>query len=116
MKAGSDRRARSALHFLEGKADESAGKVTWKVQQRDNAWEVIASNPTPYHVTFLKIELKSADATVTAIDATAGMVVPRGMTTFKPTGANAPAAWKTLEYRFVNDHGGVTTGEVALDK
>jgi P pilus assembly chaperone PapD len=101
---------------LEGNADDSAGKVTWKVERRDNAWAVTASNPTPYHVTFLKVELKTADATATATDAVGGMVAPRGTTTFKPAGTDGSATWKKLEYRFVNDHGGVTTGEVALDK
>ncbi|CAB3785060.1 fimbria/pilus periplasmic chaperone [Pararobbsia alpina] len=99
---------------LEGEADEAAAKVTWKVERHDDTWEVIASNPTPYHVTFLNVDLKSAGAIAT--DAAGGMINPRGMTTFKPKGANSPASWTTLEYRFVNDHGGVTTGQVTLQK
>jgi chaperone protein EcpD len=97
---------------LEGTANDAAEKVTWKVERREGAWEVVASNPTPYHVTFLKVGLKSADAVAT--DATGGMVDPHGMATFKPVGANSPDAWSTVEYRFINDHGGVTTREVAL--
>jgi chaperone protein EcpD len=99
---------------LEGSANEAAAKVTWKIERRDDNWEVKVSNPTPYHVTFLKVELKSADATAT--DAAGGMVGPRGMASFKPTGASGSAAWTTLEYRFINDQGGVATGEVVLNK
>jgi chaperone protein EcpD len=99
---------------LEGSASEAAAKVIWKVERHNGAWEVSASNPTPYHVTFLKVELRSADAT--ASDTAGGMVDPRGVAIFKPKEVNSPSAWSTLEYRFVNDHGGITTGEVALQK
>jgi chaperone protein EcpD len=100
---------------LEGEADEAAEKLTWRVERHDGAWQVIASNPTPYHVTLLKVELKSSS--VTATDAVGGMINPRGTATFQPKGANdSSASWTTLEYRFVNDHGGVTTGEYVVQK
>jgi chaperone protein EcpD len=97
---------------LEGSASEAAAKVIWKVERRNGGWEVSASNPTPYHVTFLKVELRSADAATS--DTAGGMVEPHGVAIFRPTGENGAAAWTTLEYRFINDHGGTTTGEVAL--
>jgi fimbrial chaperone protein/chaperone protein EcpD len=97
---------------LEGSASEAAAKVSWKIERHNGEWEVTASNPTPYHVSFLKVELKSAD--VTASDTVGGMVAPHGMAVFKPDGVDDPVAWTTLEYRFINDHGGIAVGEVAL--
>jgi chaperone protein EcpD len=102
---------------LEGLAEESAEKVMWSVAQRDSGWEVVATNPTPYHVTLIKVELKSVEGAVIASDTVGGMIDPRGTMTFKPKGvAGSSSWWKTLEYRFVNDHGGVTTGEVVAPK
>jgi chaperone protein EcpD len=102
---------------LEGAVEDAPEKITWEVSQRDSGWEVVAKNPTPYHVTFIKVELKSASKTVIASDPVAGMVDPRGAVTFKLKSLDgAPASWATLEYRFVNDHGGVTTGEIAAPK
>jgi fimbrial chaperone protein/chaperone protein EcpD len=97
---------------LEGSASEAAAKVIWKIERHNGAWEITASNPTPYHVTFLKVELQSPD--VRASDTVGGMVAPHGVAIFKPKGVDGPAAWTTLEYRFINDHGGTAVGEVAL--
>jgi P pilus assembly chaperone PapD len=77
----------------------------------------VASNPTPYHVTFIKVELKSADDAAIASDPVAGMIDPRGTVTFKLKGVDGDSAsWAKLEYHSVNDHGGITTGEVAAPK
>jgi chaperone protein EcpD len=102
---------------LEGSAEEAAAKVIWQVSQRDSGWEVVATNPTPYHVTFIKVELKSASDAAIASDAVAGMIDPRGTVTFKLKGVDGgSASWAKLEYRSVNDHGGITTGEITPPK
>jgi fimbrial chaperone protein/chaperone protein EcpD len=99
---------------LEGVADEAAEKITWKVQRRDEEWEVVASNPTPYHVTIIKAELMSTESTPIARDNGGGMISPFETIPFRMKALTRdPGSWATLEYRFINDHGGVASGETA---
>ncbi len=99
---------------LEGNADEAAEKVTWKVQRRDEEWEAVASNPTPYHVTIIKAELMSTGSTPIARDTVGGMIGPFETMPFRMKALTRdPSSWTTLEYRFINDHGGVASGEIA---
>lgn len=100
---------------LEGLASEAPEKISWKVEQRDGVWQIIASNPTPYHVTFLSLDLKTTDTTLS--NSTGGMIAPRGTATFamKDKG-DGSGSWEKIEYRFVNDHGGVVTGSTTANK
>ena len=102
---------------LDGSADTAVEKIIWKISRREDEWEVVATNPTPYHVSLIKVVLKSPDGAVIASDKVGGMIDPRGTCDFKLTGVTqASISGATIEYRFINDHGGVAAGDAAVSE
>jgi chaperone protein EcpD len=100
---------------LEGDANEAPTKITWRAERHGDVWEVIASNPTPYHVTFLNLDVKTGDATLAT--SAGGMLKPRETSTFSMKSKNDSfMTWEKIEYRFVNDHGGVVSSSVSNNK
>lgn len=107
-------RSRIKLFFrpagLAGDPNEAAAKVTWKWVRKDAGYVLQASNPTPYHVTFSKIEVNSPAATYASDKG--GMVAPGATEDFEVGQLAAPPAESLeVDYTFINDYGAGVPGK-----
>jgi chaperone protein EcpD len=91
---------------LPGTADEAPSKVTWKlVPSADNkGYDVKATNPTAYYVSFSKIDVMGAGQTYT--NDIGGMVEPRGTAQFPVKNLKAVPANAHVKYQGISDFGG----------
>ncbi|RQR29029.1 molecular chaperone [Burkholderia sp. Bp9143] len=110
-------RSRIKLFFrptsLEGVADESAAKVTWNFAPKaGGGYALEAKNPTPYHVTFTRMTVKSGGTTWK--NETGGMVKPGGTEQFNVGNvASQPAGPIEVDYTFLDDYGAGIDGTSA---
>ncbi|RKU00896.1 molecular chaperone EcpD [Burkholderia sp. Nafp2/4-1b] len=110
-------RSRIKLFFrpaaLQGEADESAEKVIWNFAPKaGGGYTLQAKNPTPYHVTFTKLTVKSGGTTWT--NDTGGMVKPGGTEQFDVGHVPSPPSGPfEVDYTFLNDYGGGVDGKFA---
>ncbi len=113
-------RSRIKLFFrpaaLQGIADESAEKVTWNFTPKaGGGYALQAKNPTPYHVTFTKLTVKSGGTTWT--DDKGGMVKPGATEQFDVGNVQSmPGAPIEVDYTFLNDYGAGIEGSYAPKK
>jgi chaperone protein EcpD len=88
---------------LPGDAQTAPGQVTWKVVADGQGYALEVHNPTPYHVTIVKLALNAGGK---LYDADIGMVDPLGSLRLKIKGLNTmPAASTSVAYDIVNDYG-----------
>lgn len=100
---------------LKGDPADAAGKATWRVVTGGDGKAIEAHNPTPYYITFTKLEVTAGDASH-ANPAEDGMVAPGETKTFALKDAlDATASKLGVRFDVVNDYGGVTSGEAALE-
>lgn len=110
-------RSRIKLFFrpaaLQGVADESAEKVTWRFAPKaGGGYALEAKNPTPYHVTFTRVTVKSGSTTWT--NDTGGMVKPRATEQFNVGNvASQPTGPIEVDYTFLDDYGAGVQGTYA---
>ena len=122
--ASGDTEARNSLQFafrsriklmfrprgLPGDADNAPRKVTWHfVRKADGSHVLAASNPTPYHITFTRIETVAGGTPYRSDVAT--MVAPQG-TIELPLGDTPVADTIPAEVRYttLNDFGAAAEG------
>lgn len=97
---------------LEGKADDAAAQVTWRLVKSGSHSAVEATNPTPYHITFVEIDVVGGGKRATF---TEGDMLAPGETKALPlSGDVAPGTNTEVVYRYLNDYGGAVTGTRAL--
>ncbi|WP_233840801.1 fimbria/pilus periplasmic chaperone [Dyella sp. 2HG41-7] len=110
---------RSRLKFfyrpagLAGDPAKAPAQVTWKAVANAGGYALEVHNPTPYHVTIVKLSL---DVDGKPYSADTGMIDPLGTLRLQIKGlASAPATGTAIAYTIVNDFGGVTAfkGSVA---
>ncbi|SDD74852.1 chaperone protein EcpD [Cupriavidus sp. YR651] len=94
---------------LKGMADDAPSQVTWRATQSGNHPAVEARNPTPYHVSFTALEVRSGGKTAKSDDG--GMVGPGETKVFPLTGDAVQGADVKVHYRAINDYGGSTEGD-----
>ena len=88
---------------LPGDAQTAPGKVTWKAVADDQGYALEVRNPTPYHVTIVKLSL---DVAGKPYSADIGMVDPLGSLRLKIKGlTTSPSAGTSVTYDIVNDYG-----------
>ncbi|HDV6323254.1 TPA: fimbria/pilus periplasmic chaperone [Burkholderia multivorans] len=108
-------RTRIKLFFrpaaLQDSAAEAPSKVTWKLARLDGGrYGVEAHNPTPYHVTFSRVALKTGGTVRT--NSLGGMVAPGGTATFDIDGLTAlPAGPAEVDYTYLDDYGSGVPGK-----
>lgn len=109
-------RSRIKLFFrpagLSGRADEAPGKLTWRIRQTGNQPTVEATNPTPYYVSLILVELHAGGQVATFDDG--GMVGPHETVTFPLKGDVSNAEGASVHYTALNDFGGAVTGDATL--
>ena len=110
---------RSRLKFfyrpatLTGDANKAADQVTWKAVADGQGYALEVHNPTPYHVTFVKLSLTVGGKPYTA---DTGMVDPLGTLRLKIKGLTVlPATGTPIACDIVNDFGATASfkGSVA---
>ncbi|GLQ48192.1 fimbria-related chaperone [Dyella lipolytica] len=88
---------------LPGDAQKAPEQVTWKAVADGQGYALEVRNPTPYHVTIVKLSL---DVGGKSYSADTGMVDPLGVLHLKVKGLTAtPAAGTSVAYDIVNDYG-----------
>ncbi len=96
---------------LPGDAAAAPAAVSWQFVRNGNAhYALAATNPTPYHVTFSRIAVRSGDATY---QSEAGAMVAPGTTASIDIGTATEIANATpdrVDYTFVNDYGAGVEG------
>lgn len=98
---------------LPGNAQTAPGQVTWKAVADGQGYALEVRNPTPYHVTIVKLSL---DVGGKSYSADTGMVDPLGSLRLKVKGLTTlPAAGTAIAYGIVNDYGATASfkGSVA---
>jgi len=90
---------------LAGSAADAPGRLAWSVQSKNGrVTGILATNPTPYHVSLTQITATVGGHPVTV---KADMVDPFASRSFDlPDQINAASGTVTVEYWFVNDYGG----------
>lgn len=99
---------------LEGKVEESPGKVIWKLLRTkdEKSYLLSASNPTPYYVNLGEVALKIGER---SFDAGAGFVAPGGVAEFPLEGFTVtPAVAGEVDYNAINDYGSGVRGKASL--
>lgn len=109
---------RSRLKFfyrpvnLTGDPDKAPEQITWKVVADGHGYALEAQNPTPYHVTIIKLELEIGGQTYPA---DSGMVDPLGTLRLSVKGlAKAPPASTPITYDSINDFGATSTHKASV--
>lgn len=107
-------RSRIKLMFrpsgLPGDASHAPQQVTWKFVRKESGQQVLSAfNPTPYHITYTKVEATSQG---NVYSNEAGAMVNPGETVEFPIGEAAIAAAEPDEVRYttINDYGGAASG------
>ena len=99
---------------LAGTPEEAAGKLTWKlVPSADNkGYDVKATNPTAYYVSFSKIDVVGSGQTYT--NDIGGMVEPRGTAQFAVKNLKTIPANAHVKYSGISDFGGALPFDVPV--
>ncbi|MBO9357430.1 fimbria/pilus periplasmic chaperone [Bordetella petrii] len=109
-------RSRIKLFFrpagLAGTAVEAPEKLTWQLATEGGRPMLQVANPTPYYVNFAVVELVTGGQTLSVQEP--GMVAPFETRALALPRAATSAAGTQVRYQFINDYGGTTNGEAAL--
>jgi chaperone protein EcpD len=98
---------------LPGDVQKAPEQVIWKVVADGQDYAIEVQNPTPYHITFIKLSLEVGGKQYSA---DTGMVDPLGTLRLKVKGLTAlPAVGTPVAYDIVNDFGAAASfkGSVA---
>ncbi len=99
---------------LPGTPDEAAGKVSWTLVPAvdKKGFDVKATNPTAYYVSFSEIDVVSGSQTFK--NDIGGMVEPRGTAQFPIKNLNAVPANAHVRYKAISDFGGALPFDLPL--
>ena len=97
---------------LKGKAEDAPAQVSWRLVKSGNRNAIEATNPTPYHVTFIEVNVASNGKSAKFTDG--DMLAPGEKKVLPLVGDIVQGANTEVTYRFLNDHGGAVKGTRAL--
>ena len=80
--------------------------LQWSIQQADGVPQLTVHNPTPYHVSFIRLEVKGNGQN--QVVENAAMVAPLSRQTFALNGTR-PEPGLQIEFSAINDYGGYST-------
>jgi len=100
---------------LPGNAGSAPAKITWELIRNESGKTALkASNPTPFHVNFNNVDLVVSG---THYEATSEMVPPFSTRVFTiPKLSATPQGEASVDYTYINDLGGASTGIAAISK
>ncbi|NWL23405.1 fimbrial biogenesis chaperone [Pseudomonas umsongensis] len=79
--------------------------LQWSIERQGNSSQLVVTNPTPFHVSFIRVEVKDKDKRLPLLNAE--MVEPLSRRTY-PLDGLKPAAGLQVEFSAINDFGGYT--------
>lgn len=97
---------------LKGKAEDAPSQVSWRLVKSGNRNAIEATNPTPYHVTFIEVNVASNGKRAKFTDG--DMLAPGEKKVLPLVGDVVQGANTEVTYRFLNDHGGAVKGTRTL--
>jgi len=97
---------------LAGTAMEAPAKLTWRLTKSNGQPALEATNPTPFHVSFASVEVASGGQPIPVQEP--GMLAPFETRALPLPRAATASAGTRVRYQFINDYGGATAGEAAL--
>lgn len=97
---------------LKGKAEDAPSQVSWRLVKSGNRNAIEATNPTPYHVTFIEVNVASNGKRAKFTDG--DMLAPGEKKVLPLVGDIVQGANTEVTYRFLNDHGGAVKGTRTL--
>lgn len=100
---------------IRGKAELAAGQVGWTLRSGPGGPSLIADNPTPFHVSLVRLELAGAGSSqpASAQATTPAMLEPMSSAAFALKGG-IPAGAVRVRYGFIDDYGAMREGEATL--
>lgn len=102
---------------VQEKVQEAASQLKWKLLKDADGkgYSLEASNPTPYHVSFMRFSVDGGGKT--ALNDDGGMVEPMKSATFPLAGSEAlPAGATKVKFTWLNDYGAGTAAEADLSR
>ncbi|WP_125451907.1 fimbrial chaperone [[Enterobacter] lignolyticus] len=96
---------------LKGNASDAPKQLTWRLQLSGGKLALLATNPTPFHVSFSELKLVSGGK---KYDVNAHMVAPKGNSEMTVKGLSAAPSGAIVEYSAINDFGGAIDGKAKL--
>ena len=94
--------------------------LSFELHPTNNQYAVVVKNPSPYYITFNRLELQLTDKTTLPVqmeDSQSKMIAPFSETVLPVPGLkNTPAAGAKFFYLIINDSGGTTRGEKPLTR
>lgn len=97
---------------LTGEVEDAPAQVSWRLVKSGNHHAIEATNPTPYHVTFIEVIVVGSGKSAKFTDGE--MLAPGEKKTLPLVGEVAQGASSEVVYRYLNDHGGAVKGSRAL--
>jgi chaperone protein EcpD len=79
--------------------------LQWSIERQGDASLLVVTNPTPFHVSFIRVEVKAKDKQLPLLNA--AMVEPLSRQTYALDGLK-PTAGLQVEFSAINDFGGYT--------
>lgn len=97
---------------LVGTATEAPTQLSWQLGTEAGHPVLRVANPTPYHISLASVELGGNGASLGVQDP--GMLAPFETRALELPRAIPATPGMRVRYRFINDYGGVTDSEAAL--
>ena len=97
---------------LPGTAAQAPAQLTWLLATESGRQVLQVANPTPYHVSFSAVELATGSQTLAVQEP--GMLAPFETRALALPRAATASAGTRVRYQFINDYGGVSKDEAAL--
>lgn len=98
--------------------NDAPSKLTWKLVTADKGYALEVDNPSPYYVSFEKVELRDGEhayARSHSDDVKNNMAAPGSKLRFPlPDLKSMPAAGAQVEFTTINDYGARVPGKVAV--
>ncbi len=93
---------------LQGRSDDAPAQVIWRLVKSGSSHAIEATNPTPYHVTFVEVDVVGSGKIAKFTDG--DMLAPGEKKILPLVGDVDHGANTEVVYRYLNDYGGAVKG------
>ena len=96
---------------LAGDPERMADKLSFSVVREGAEWKITATNDSAFHISLVDTRITGAGADIVL---TPDMIAPKARFDWRiKSDADLLAAGRRIQFKFVNDYGGDTAGEIA---